>query len=116
MAMYTDPKRIHATDPGRVEGNPVFDYHDAFNASVDEVAELKERYRAGRVGDVEVKRRLVRALDAFLEPIRDRRAALLRADPTIVEDVLAAGRRRARSGAHRTIGEIRAAMGLDYFV
>lgn len=116
MAMYTDPKRIHATDPGRVEGNPVFAYHDAFNANVDEVAELKERYRAGRVGDVEVKRRLVRALDAFLEPIRDRRAALLRADPTIVEDVLDAGRRRARSEAQRTIGEIRAAMGLDYFV
>jgi tryptophanyl-tRNA synthetase len=115
MAMYTDPRRIHPTDPGRVEGNPVFAYHDAFNANVDEVAELKERYRAGRVGDVEVKRRLVMVLDAFLEPIRERRAALLRADPTIVEDVLDAGRTRARAEAQRTIGEIRAAMGLDYF-
>ncbi len=115
MAMYTDPGRIHATDPGRVEGNPVFTYHDAFNANRDEVAELKERYRAGRVGDVEVKRRLARALHDVLEPIRARRAALLTADPMIVEDVLAAGSRRARAEARRTIADVRAAIGLDYF-
>src|SRR3990170_3019024 len=57
MSMYTDPTRIHPTDPGHVEGNPVFIYHDAFNPNTAEVAELKERYRKGTVGDVEVKRR-----------------------------------------------------------
>ncbi|MDR7449535.1 MAG: tryptophan--tRNA ligase, partial [Armatimonadota bacterium] len=73
MRMYTDPTRIHPTDPGHVEGNPVFIYHDAFNADRAEVEELKARYRQGRVGDVEVKQRLARALNAFLEPIRERR-------------------------------------------
>lgn len=114
-AMYTDPRRIHATDPGRVKGNPVFAYHDAFNGDLDEVAELKERYRAGRVGDVEVKRRLVRALNEFLDPIRARRSALLQDNPTIVEDVLHAGGVRARVEARRTIDAVRAAMGVDYF-
>jgi tryptophanyl-tRNA synthetase len=113
MSMYTDPGRVHRTDPGRVEGNPVFAYHDAFNSDVDEVAELKERYRAGRVGDVEVKRRLARALNLFLDPIRGRRAELLRTNPAIVEDVLVAGGARAREEAQRTIAEVRDAMGLD---
>ncbi len=76
MAMYTDPTRIHATDPGHVEGNPVFAYHDAFNQDKAEVAELKERYLAGTVGDVEVKRRLARALNETLAPIRQRRETL----------------------------------------
>jgi tryptophanyl-tRNA synthetase len=115
MAMYTDPARIHATDPGRVEGNPVFAYHDAFNGDVDEVDDLKVRYRAGKVGDVEVKRRLARALNAFLDPIRERRAALLGDDPTIVEDVLAAGRRRAQGEARATLEVVRAAIGIDAF-
>ncbi|OFX33514.1 MAG: tryptophan--tRNA ligase, partial [Armatimonadetes bacterium RBG_16_67_12] len=74
MRMYTDPKRIHPTDPGTVEGNPVFIYHDAFNANKAEVDELKARYRAGKVGDVEVKKRLAQALNAFLDPLRERRA------------------------------------------
>lgn len=115
MAMYTDPRRIHATDPGQVEGNPVFAYHDAFNADVGEVGELKERYRAGRVGDVEVKRRLVRAVNDFLDPIRERRAELLRTNARLVEDVLVEGARRARGEAQQTIAEVREAMGLDYF-
>ncbi len=115
MGMFTDPRRIHATEPGRVEGNPVFAYHDAFNTNIDEVAELKKRYRSGRVGDVEVKRSLARALNAFLDPIRESRAALLQDNPTIVEDVLEAGRRRARAEAQRTIASVHAAMGLDYF-
>lgn len=115
MSMFTDPTRIHATDPGHVEGNPVFAYHDAFNPDTAEVDELKERYRAGRVGDVEVKRRLVRALEAFLAPIRGRRAELLRQSPSIVEDVLAEGTARARQEAQETLAEVRAAMHLDYF-
>src|SRR5436190_10314873 len=70
MRMYTDPTRIHATDPGHTRNNPVFTYHDAFNPDLDEVSDLKKRYRAGKVGDVEVKRKLVAALNRFLEPIR----------------------------------------------
>src|SRR5690606_36580035 len=78
MQMYTDPARVRADVPGRVEGNPVFVYHDLFNPDRAEVDDLKERYRQGRVGDVEVKRKLARALNAFLDPIRERRAALER--------------------------------------
>jgi tryptophanyl-tRNA synthetase len=113
MSMFTDPARIHPTDPGRVEGNPVFAYHDAFNPDGTEVDELKERYRAGRVGDVEVKRRLVRVLNEFLGPIRARRSELLRANPRIVEDVLEIGTNRARVLARATLEEVRTAIGLD---
>jgi tryptophanyl-tRNA synthetase len=114
MAMYTDPTRVRATDPGHVEGNPVFLYHDAFNTDTAEVADLKERYRAGRVGDVEVKQRLVAALERFLAPVRERRDELLQR-PRIVEDVLDAGRTRVRAEAQRTLHEMRHAMKLDYF-
>ena len=75
--MYTDPKRVRADIPGTVEGNPVFMYHDAFNPNIAEVEDLKARYRAGKVGDVEVKTKLANALNAMLDPIRERRAAAL---------------------------------------
>src|SRR4026209_1439012 len=74
--MYTDPKRIRADIPGTVEGNPVFVYHDAFNPDTAEVDDLKARYRAGKVGDVEVKTKLAKALNAHLEPMRARRAPI----------------------------------------
>jgi len=77
MSMYTDPNRIHSTDPGTVEGNPVFIYHDAFNPNAKEVDDLKERYKKGTVGDVEVKERLFRALENFLAPPK-REVQLLR--------------------------------------
>ena len=73
--MYTDPKRVRADIPGTVEGNPVFIYHDAFNPNRDEVEDLKARYREGKVGDVEVKTKLAAAVNATLEPLRERRAA-----------------------------------------
>ncbi len=114
MGMYTDPKRIRATDPGTVEGNPVFLYHEAFNTDTAEVEDLKERYRSGRVGDVEVKQRLVAALERFLEPIRERRATYER-KPGIVDEILQEGSTRARAEAQRTIHEVRHAMRLDYF-
>ena len=72
--MYTDPKRVRADIPGTVEGNPVFIYHDAFNPNRAEVEDLKARYRAGKVGDVEVKTKLAAAINALLEPMRERRA------------------------------------------
>jgi len=111
MRMYTDPTRIHATDPGHVEGNPVFIYHDAFNPDREEVKDLKRRYRAGKVGDVEVKQRLFETLDRLLAPIRERRAELA-TRPGFVEEVLAAGTDRARRVAAGTIAEVREAMGL----
>ena len=113
-SMYTDPKRIRPTDPGTVEGNPVFVYHDTFNSNKAEVAELKERYRKGTVGDVEVKDKLFIALEQFLDPIRQRRAELER-QPGLVDDILDAGTKRAREEAKRTLHEVREAMKLDYF-
>ena len=113
MRMYTDPKRIRADIPGTVEGNPVFVYHDAFNSDAAEVDELKRRYRAGAVGDVEVKDRLARAINAKLDPVRARRAELL-ARPGRVREILLDGSRRARAVARETMERVRAAVGLTY--
>jgi tryptophanyl-tRNA synthetase len=114
MSMYTDPTRLRATDPGHVRGNPVFTYHDAFNDNHDEVADLKARHTKGRVGDVEVKQKLVAALNRFLDPIRDRRAEYER-QPGVLEEVLAEGSRRARAEARETLRLAKDAMGLNYF-
>ncbi|MBI1886237.1 MAG: tryptophan--tRNA ligase [Chloroflexi bacterium] len=113
-SMYTDPKRIHADVPGRVEGNPVFTYHDAFNDDRAEVDELRERYRKGKVGDVEVKQRLAAAINRFLDPIRERRAAFA-AKHGLVDEIIREGSRRAQEEARRTLAEAREAMGLTYF-
>ena len=114
MGMYTDPTRLRATDPGHVEGNPVFTYLDVFDPEVAVIDELKERYRLGRVGDVEVKRRLVAALNAFLEPFRERRA-LYAQQPNLVREILQEGSIRARAEARSTLEAARGAMGLNYF-
>jgi len=111
--MYTDPKRIRADIPGTVEGNPVFVYHDAFNPNKEEVEDLKTRYRAGKVGDVEVKTKLANALNARLQPIRDRRAALL-AKPDRLREILFEGSKRARSLAATTMARVRDAMQITY--
>ncbi len=111
--MYTDPKRIRADIPGTVEGNPVFTYHDAFNPNKEEVEDLKARYRAGKVGDVEVKTKLANALNAHLEPIRDRRAAVL-ARPDRLREILFEGSKRARGVAGDTMGRVRDAMKISY--
>jgi len=109
--MYTDPKRVSADIPGTVEGNPVFIYHDAFNPDQQEVEDLKQRYRAGKVGDVEVKQKLARALNAFLDPLRERRARYA-ARPQQLEQILQDGTRRMRGEAQATMRMVRAAMGL----
>jgi tryptophanyl-tRNA synthetase len=114
MAMYTDPTRLRATDPGHVEGNPVFEYHDAFNPDTGQVDDFKARYREGKVGDVEVKRALVEAMNRFLEPIRNRRAEFA-ASPRKVEEALLDGTRRARKVAAETMREVRAAMRIDSY-
>jgi len=113
MSMYTDPTRIHATDPGHVRGNPVFTYHDAFNRNAEEVADLKRRYKQGRVGDVEVKKLLIVALNEFLEPIRERRARY-EAKPGLTEEIVDEGSRRTRTEAQETLRLAREAMGLTY--
>jgi len=111
--MYTDPKRVRADIPGTVEGNPVFLYHEAFNPDTAEVEDLKTRYRAGTVGDVEVKQKLARAINATLEPMRERRAEL-DAHPTRIRDLLFEGSRRARAIAAETMARVRDAVRLSY--
>lgn len=114
MSMYTDPTRLRATDPGHVEGNPLFEYHDAFNPDTAQVEEFKARYREGKVGDVEVKRALVEVMNRFLEPVRTRRAEFA-ASPRLVEEALLDGTRRARKVAAETMREVRAAMRIDSY-
>ena len=109
--MYTDPTRVRADIPANPEGNPVFQYHDAFNPNRDEVEDLKARYRAGKVGDVEVKKKLALALNNFLEPIRERRARF-EARPGIVDEILSAGAAKVRPISQETRDAARDAMGL----
>ncbi|MCB1213608.1 MAG: tryptophan--tRNA ligase, partial [Chlamydiia bacterium] len=109
--MYTDPNRIHADDPGTVEGNPVFTYHDLFNSDKEEVASLKERYREGKVGDVEVKRSLAAAINSFLEPMRMRRTEL-EAEKGYVEQILYEGTEKMRAWAKETMDAVHQAMGI----
>ena len=111
--MFTDPTRLRATDPGHVEGNPVFMYHDAFNPDVDEVNDLKERYLAGRVGDVEVKQKLTKALNTLLDPFRERRA-YYETHLDEVRDALESGTSRARLAAQETMALVRDAMEINY--
>jgi tryptophanyl-tRNA synthetase len=112
--MYTDPNRVRADVPGQVEGNPVFVYHDAFNPDRDEVDELKERYRHGKVGDVTVKNKLARAINEFLDPIRERRAYYA-ARPGLIEEILYSGNRRMYRESAHTMHLVREAMGIMCF-
>ena len=111
--MYTDPKRVRADIPGTVEGNPVFIYHDAFNPDTAEVDDLKTRYRGGKVGDVEVKTKLAKAINTYLDPIRERRAAAL-AKPGYLKEVMFEGSKRARVVAIETMERVRDAVKLKY--
>lgn len=110
-SMYTDPKRVSADIPGEVEGNPVFIYHDAFNPDTDEVNDLKDRYRKGKVGDVEVKTKLAKAINDFLDPIRERRATY-EDNPALVEEHLIEGTQRMRAEAKATMEVVREAMSM----
>ncbi|HCV28145.1 MAG TPA: tryptophan--tRNA ligase [Dehalococcoidia bacterium] len=114
MSMFTDPTRLRATDPGHVEGNPVFEYHDAFNPDTAEVDEFKERYRAGTVGDVDVKKALIVAMNNFLDPIRQKRA-YYEDHMSEVEEALMEGTRRARVTAAETMKAVRDAMQINTY-
>ncbi len=111
ISMYTDPTRIHPTDPGHVEDNPVFIYHDAFNSNKAEVQELKERYKKGAVSDVEVKKKLIVAINEFLQPFRVKRAELEK-NPARLNEIIEAGTARARAEAQETLELVRSAMQL----
>lgn len=110
-AMYTDPQRVHAHIPGKIEGNPVFAYHDIFNPNKEEVANLKQRYTTGNVGDVEVKQKLALALNNFLQPLRERRAHYAE-DKGLVEQILYEGTLKMIDLGNELIKEVRSAMGL----
>jgi tryptophanyl-tRNA synthetase len=114
MRMYTDPKRVSADIPGTVEGNPVFVYHDAFNPNKEEVADFKRRYREGKIGDVEIKKRLTEVLNEFLEPIRKRRDAYAK-NPKQVMKILEQGTARGRELASQTLAAVKYAMKINYW-
>ena len=113
MRMYTDPKRVRADIPGTVEGNPVFIYHDAFNSDLAQVEDFKARYRAGKIGDVEVKKSLADAINMHLEPMRERRKEIL-SQPGRVREILYDGSAKARRLAQETMVEVREAIRLTY--
>ena len=114
VSMYTDPNRIHPTDPGKVEGNPVFIYHDVFNPDKTEVEDLKKRYKEGKVGDVEVKEKLFIKLNDFLKPIREKRKEFEGKDE-VLDKILKEGTEKARKVAKETMQKVRKVMKIDYF-
>ncbi len=109
--MYTDPNRTSSDVPGKVEGNPVFIYHDAFNPNKEEVEDLKERYRKGKVGDVEVKDKLAFAINTFLEPIRERRLKYEK-DASLLDDIIMEGNKKLKEEAQLTLSFVSEAMGI----
>jgi tryptophanyl-tRNA synthetase len=111
--MYTDPNRVRATDPGKVDGNPVFIYHDAFNKNLEEVNDLKNRYLKGQVGDVEVKDKLAKAINEFLEPIREKRNYYEK-NIDFVKDILRDGTIKVSQEGKKTIEILKEAMGINY--
>ncbi len=112
--MYTDPKHLRVSDPGTVEGNPVFDYLDAFDPDKAALAEMKAHYERGGLGDTAVKRRLLEVLLAEVDPVRERRERFAK-DPAEVLRVAERGTEVAREVAAHTLDLVRQAMGIDYF-
>ncbi len=114
MSMYTDPNHIHIEDPGQIEGNMVFTYLDIFDPDKQKVAELKEHYQAGGLGDVKIKRYLNEVLEAKLGPIRKRREEFAKDIPSVYA-MLKEGSQKANAVAEQTLAEVRAAIGVNYF-
>ncbi len=114
MNMYTDPNHIHVQDPGQVEGNVVFTYLDIFDENKSEVEELKAQYRAGGLGDVVIKKRLIEVLEKVITPIRNRREELQK-DTGAVMKILEEGTKRARTEAQETMAKVRSSLKINYF-
>ena len=113
MKMYTDPEHIHVSDPGKIEGNVVFAYLDIFDQDKKKVAELKEHYQRGGLGDVVVKKYLHEVLDTFLSPIRQRRKEFAQNKDEVMKVILE-GTKKTREVAEQTLQEVREVMHLDY--
>ena len=116
MSMYTDPNHIRVEDPGKIEGNMVFHYLDVFGRPEDaqEIADMKEHYQRGGLGDVKTKRYLLEILECELGPIRERRIEFAK-DMGEVYNMLQKGSEKAREVAGQTLSEVKGAMGLNYF-
>lgn len=114
MGMYTDPKRLRATDPGTVENNPLWIFHETFNPDQAWVTEQEDAYRQGKVGDVVIKRKLVEVLNTLIEPIRTKRKYFEQRSDDVM-DALRQGTRRANEVAEETLWLAKAAMKQDYF-
>ena len=114
MQMYTDPKHIHLSDPGKVEGNVVFMYLDVFDTNQSELTELKKQYKKGGLGDVVLKKRLAAILNEKFTPIREKREELAR-NPKHVMDILNQGTKLARQTAKETLDDVRTHMKINYF-
>ncbi len=123
MGMYTDPDHLKVSDPGKVEGNTVFTYLDAFSRpehfekylpEYESLDALKEHYRRGGLGDVKVKRFLIAVLEELLQPIRERRAYYEQRIEEVY-DILRQGSERARETAAATLADVRRAMRINYF-
>jgi len=112
--MYTDPGHLRVEDPGKVEENPVFTYLDAFGADKLKIAELKAHYKRGGLGDSVVKKYLLDALQAFLDPIRERRRRFAQ-DPRAIMEILKKGTQVAIEASYKTLLDVRRAMRIDYF-
>ena len=113
MKMFTDPNRTSPDIPGKVEGNPVFIYHDIFNQNKSEVDEFKDRYKKGKIGDVEIKKSLAKSLNLFLEPIRERRSQLKK-NRSEIFDIIIDGSTRARKLAKENIDRIKDSMKINF--
>jgi tryptophanyl-tRNA synthetase len=113
MSMYTDPNRLRASDPGTVENNPLWIFHDIFNPDKAWVAQTKELYRAGQVGDVTCKKKLIEVLNELLEPIRQRRL-LFHDDLAQVLQILRDGAERANAVAERTLSLVKKSIHQDF--
>jgi len=111
MSCFTDPDRIHPDDPGKVEGNPVFVYHDLVNEDKKEVEDLKKRYRVGKVGDVKVKEKLLKAL---LKRFKQERRCYqeLQNNPGVIVEILKNGAEKAREQAEKKMAEVREKIGI----
>ena len=114
MSMYTDPNHIRVTDPGRVEGNTVFTYLDAFCKDKKYLTEMKEHYKAGGLGDVKVKKYLNEIIQSELEPIRNKRNQYQN-NLDYIYEILKDGSNKARLIASQTLHEVRDAIGINYF-
>ena len=111
MKMFTDPNRTSADIPGKVDGNPVFIYHEIFNNNLEELNDFKDRYSKGKIGDVEVKKSLVKNINNFLDPIRQKRSEILKNKSEIL-DIIIEGSKRAREQAKKNLELIRDSMSL----